>query len=62
MDAGKIREGLAALEEALEDSRSTSMHHYDAEIYRLKGELLLRQIRSGADALYLGFVDVEEAF
>jgi len=43
MDAGKIEDGLAAIEEALNASRNTGMHHHDAEIYRLKGELLLQQ-------------------
>jgi tetratricopeptide (TPR) repeat protein len=43
MDAGKIEDGLAAIEDALNASRNTGMHHHDAEIYRLKGELLLQQ-------------------
>lgn len=43
MDAGRIEEGLAAVTDALEGARNTGMHHYDAELYRLKGELLLRQ-------------------
>jgi DNA-binding winged helix-turn-helix (wHTH) protein/tetratricopeptide (TPR) repeat protein len=42
MDAGQIDEGLAAIEEALAAARETCMFHYEAEVYRLKGELLLR--------------------
>jgi DNA-binding winged helix-turn-helix (wHTH) protein/tetratricopeptide (TPR) repeat protein len=43
MEAGRIDEGLDAIKEGMEVSRSTGMHHYDAEIYRLKGELLRRK-------------------
>jgi len=43
MDAGHIEEGLAAVSDALEVAQKTGMRHYDAELYRLKGELLLRQ-------------------
>jgi DNA-binding winged helix-turn-helix (wHTH) protein/tetratricopeptide (TPR) repeat protein len=42
-EAGEIEDGLAAAEGALEAARKTGMHHYDAEICRLKGELLLHQ-------------------
>ena len=44
MDAGRIHDGLDAIEEALSITASTGMNHYDAELYRLKGELLFRQI------------------
>jgi tetratricopeptide (TPR) repeat protein len=44
MDAGRIHAGLDAIEEALRATGSTGMNHYDAELYRLKGELLFRQI------------------
>jgi DNA-binding winged helix-turn-helix (wHTH) protein len=44
MDAGHFKEGLAAIEEGLTVSGSTGMNHCDAELYRLKGELLFRQI------------------
>jgi DNA-binding winged helix-turn-helix (wHTH) protein/tetratricopeptide (TPR) repeat protein len=43
-DAGKTEEGLTAIREALDASRSTGVNHHDAEIYRLKGELLLQRI------------------
>jgi len=43
MDAGQIQNGLESAEDALMVARETGMHHYDAEIYRLKGELLLRK-------------------
>ncbi len=43
LDAGQVEAGLVAVEDALEVARSTGMHHYDAELCRLKGELLLRQ-------------------
>jgi DNA-binding winged helix-turn-helix (wHTH) protein/predicted ATPase len=49
MDAGRINEGSAALEDALEAAHSTRMHHYDAEIYRIKGELLLCQSRASGE-------------
>jgi predicted ATPase/DNA-binding winged helix-turn-helix (wHTH) protein len=44
MHADQIDEGLAAIEEALAAARKTCMFHYEAEVYRLKGELLLRHI------------------
>lgn len=43
MDAGEFEKGLAAIEEALDASRRTGMLHSDAELHRLRGELLLRQ-------------------
>jgi predicted ATPase/DNA-binding winged helix-turn-helix (wHTH) protein len=42
LDSSLIEEGLAVVEEALEASGSTGMHHYDSELYRLKGELLMQ--------------------
>ena len=44
LDAGRIRDGMNAVEEALRITRSTHIFHYDAELYRLKGELLFGQI------------------
>jgi len=41
--AGQIEEGLRALEEALEAVQAKEEHLYEAEVYRLKGELLLQQ-------------------
>jgi len=43
LDAGRIDEGLAAVEEALSLSNRNGIHSCDAEIYRLKGELLWQQ-------------------
>ena len=43
---GKVRQteaGLAALAEALTVAHNNGEHHYEAELYRLKGELLLKQ-------------------
>jgi predicted ATPase len=41
--AGQVEEGLRTLEEALEGLQSTEDRFYEAEVYRLKGELLLQQ-------------------
>jgi len=43
--AGQVEEGLRTLEEALEVLQSTEDRFYAAEVYRLKGELLLQQAR-----------------
>jgi predicted ATPase/DNA-binding winged helix-turn-helix (wHTH) protein len=43
MDAGQIHKGLSVVEEALDASSNSGMLHYDSELYRLKGELLMRQ-------------------
>jgi class 3 adenylate cyclase/tetratricopeptide (TPR) repeat protein len=40
--AGQIAEGLSVLEEALAAVRNNAEHLYEAELYRLKGELLLQ--------------------
>ncbi len=42
-DAGKIKEGLTAIEEALLSAQSAGMRHYEAEWYRIKAELMLRE-------------------
>jgi hypothetical protein len=45
---GKIEEGLSTLEEALTLVSQTGEGHHEAELYRLKGELLLRcEVREG---------------
>jgi predicted ATPase len=46
--AGRVEEGLEALTRALEIMHSTGESFYEAEIYRLKGELLLKQDASEA--------------
>jgi predicted ATPase/DNA-binding winged helix-turn-helix (wHTH) protein len=43
LDMGHFQEGLAAVNEALEIVGRNGMNHYDAELYRMKGELLFRQ-------------------
>jgi len=40
--AGQIAEGLSVLEEALAAVRTNAEHLYEAELYRLRGELLLQ--------------------
>jgi predicted ATPase len=42
-NVGQLDEGLRALEEALAAVQHNEEHHYEAEVYRLKGELLLQQ-------------------
>jgi predicted ATPase len=42
-NAGQAEEGLSALNEALEIAHNTGERWWEAELYRLKGELLLRQ-------------------
>ena len=41
--AEQVEEGLRALDEALEAMQTTEERVYEAEVYRLKGELLLQQ-------------------
>ena len=41
--AGQPQEGLATLAEALDLVAETEEHHWEAELYRLRGELLLAQ-------------------
>jgi adenylate cyclase len=46
--AGRVEEGLEALTRALEVMHSTGEGFYEAEVHRLKGELLLKQDASEA--------------
>jgi predicted ATPase len=41
--AGQVEEGLRTLHEALEAMQTTEERMYEAEVYRLRGELLLQQ-------------------
>ena len=41
---GCPQEGLETIQEALELARTREVQHYEAEMYRLKGELTLQQI------------------
>ena len=43
METGRLDDGLSALTEALAAADEHENRHYEAEIHRLKGELLLRQ-------------------
>jgi hypothetical protein len=45
-DVGKPAEGLITIQDALDASRKTGLIYHEAEIYRLKGELLLQKISS----------------
>jgi predicted ATPase len=52
--AGHVEEGLAAIDEAFSEAHAHNERWWDAELYRLRGELLLMH---GAEAF-----DVEAAF
>ena len=49
IESSLLDDGLSALAEALAVANETEGHGYDAEIYRLKGELLLKQDDSNAE-------------
>jgi len=53
--AGRYAEGLAALEEAFLFTDRTGQHYYQAELHRLKGELLLGHDASNAAAAEQSF-------
>jgi tetratricopeptide (TPR) repeat protein len=44
-NAGQAEEGVAALDEALSIAQSSGERQYEADLYRLKGELTLQQLR-----------------
>ena len=48
--AGRIEEGLAAVAEGLEVAQKNGEYFYDAELYRLKGELLLMKAADAPEA------------
>jgi predicted ATPase len=48
--AGQAEEGLRVLDEALMTVRDTEERWWEAELYRLKGELLLRQATGKGDS------------
>jgi predicted ATPase len=48
--AGRTEEGLGAIAEALEHVERTDERYYEAELHRLKGELLLQRGGAGAEA------------
>ena len=45
---GRFEDGLAELDEALDLVRSTSEHEHEAELHRLRGELMLKRCRVGS--------------
>jgi adenylate cyclase len=47
-ETGRFDDGLSALNEALAGANELGNRHYEAEIHRLKGELLLKQNDSNA--------------
>jgi predicted ATPase len=46
--SGQLEDGLGALEEALVTAEQHTEHFYEAELHRLKGELILRQWRKAS--------------
>jgi len=48
LEAGRLDDGLSALTEALAAADEHENRHHEAEIHRLKGELLLKQDDSNA--------------
>jgi predicted ATPase len=50
MKTGRFDDGLNALTEALAAADENEIRHYESETHRLKGELLLKQDDSAAEA------------
>jgi predicted ATPase len=48
IESGRLNDGLGVLAEALAGVKETEGHQYEPEIYRLRGELLLKQNHSNA--------------
>jgi predicted ATPase len=61
--AGQITEGLGAVDQALAIAHETGERYYEAELHRLKGELLLAR-REGAnmDEVDAGYSNAEACF
>jgi adenylate cyclase len=58
-DAGHLEEGLSHLSDAISLVRQTGEYQYEAELYRLRGELLLTSDdRAGAEASFRCAIDV----
>lgn len=53
--ANQVQKGLMLLEEALDEARATGEEYYEAELYRLKGELLLKLDQSALTKAESGF-------
>jgi predicted ATPase len=60
--AGQTEEGLAVLAEALANVDKNNEHFWEAEIYRLKGEMLLMQHRDKDSAPSAPYTEVEACF
>jgi tetratricopeptide (TPR) repeat protein len=45
---GRVEDGLAELDEALDLEQGTSEHEHEAELHRLRGELLLKRCQAGS--------------
>lgn len=59
--AGRVPDALSVLDQAVAEVRGTQEEYYEAELYRIRGELLLLQIRpdeEAAEAAYLKSLDV----
>jgi DNA-binding winged helix-turn-helix (wHTH) protein len=56
---GKVQQALAAVEDGLAISARNNDCHYDAELYRLKGELLLKNSKENSSR---NFTEVEGCF
>src|SRR6185437_11542627 len=48
--AGRVEEGLACIDKALSEARTHNERWWDAELHRLRGELLLMQGADTSDA------------
>jgi predicted ATPase len=59
-DAGQVEEGLAAISEALRLVEKNDLRLYEAEVYRIKGELTLAQ--SSVQGLAARVKEAEECF
>ncbi len=63
---GKPEQGLQAIEDALTAVNETGMRYYEAELYRLKGRLLLAsstaesQVTEAAEAYYRQAIDIAQ--
>jgi predicted ATPase/class 3 adenylate cyclase len=66
--AGQVEEGLVVLTEALEVTRKNDEHWYEAELYRLKGELTLQskvqsskfKVEEEAEACFLKAIEIAQ--
>ncbi len=60
-ELGRIEHALAILDDALADAERTGQHHFDVELYRQRGALLLRKTPNdvaGAEAAFMRAIEV----